>query len=230
MKTGVPGIDDSEALFVLGSDECGYGSWAGPLFVSAAVVPRDWKGIKGLTDSKKLLPKARERIAAEFKALLGKGTPGFMSYIQYADHDEIDRDGVWKTLHRLHYECVRVLQVDVRTVLQAEPLIVIDGSLKLGIPGAFSLPKADLLVPAVSIASVMGKVAHDAVMREADKLYPGYDFGTAVGYRTERHEEKLAKDGPCRIHRRSYDPVARSLKETTPSTMDDLMSALDAIE
>ena len=44
-----------------------------------------------------------------------------------------------------------------------------------------------------------------------DELYPGYGFSQHKGYPTATHREALKALGPCRIHRRSYAPVAEAL-------------------
>ena len=39
-------------------------------------------------------------------------------------------------------------------------------------------------------------------------VYPGYGFERHKGYATDDHLERLTAQGPCRIHRRSFAPVA----------------------
>jgi ribonuclease HII len=48
-------------------------------------------------------------------------------------------------------------------------------------------------------------------MVEMDVRYPGYEFGQHKGYCTQLHLERLQKNGPCPIHRRSFAPVAQLL-------------------
>src|SRR5262245_52450958 len=50
---------------VVGMDEVGRGSWAGPLTVGAAVIPRDKRSINGVRDSKTLLESEREQLYAK---------------------------------------------------------------------------------------------------------------------------------------------------------------------
>jgi len=220
MHTGVPAIDDSQARFVLGTDEAGYGAYAGRLYIGGTVVPREWKGLKGLTDSKDLTHKEREKLAFDFRKLIdGKGVNPYLACVVFAEHSEIDSEGVWNTLHRLHRACIKTLRDTAKELWGVEPLIVVDGTLKLGDVGAISLPKADLLVPAVSMASVLAKVDRDATMVEAEKLYPGFDFAGNKGYGgAPKHQAGLDKLGPCPIHRRSYAPIARLLGLTVKSS------------
>jgi ribonuclease HII len=193
--------------FVIGSDECGFGSWAGPLVTCAVAVPKDWRPPAGLNDSKKLGPKKREAL---FELLRHK--------IPYAcamaQSDEIDGTGIMLALRRCFRECIE-------DVLQRAPgaLIVIDGEVR--IPGMDHLhfPKADGIVPAVMAASVIGKVLHDRFMWNLAAKFPGYNFHKNQGYGTKDHQAGLEKLGPCPAHRQSYLPLqklktAESMRET----------------
>ncbi len=42
-----------------------------------------------------------------------------------------------------------------------------------------------------------------------DRRFPGYGFAQHKGYGTPEHREALSRLGPCDLHRRSFDPVAR---------------------
>ena len=104
--------------------------------------------------------------------------------------------------------------------------IIIDGTinfLKETSKGRFvtTMPKADLLVPAVSAASIIAKVARDAYMEAQDEVYPGYGFASHVGYGTAKHAAALNNLGVTPLHRRSFAPIAKLLggiKETTQLT------------
>src|SRR5438128_11362606 len=67
MATKAPTRASERALWdaghdvVVGVDEVGRGSWAGPISVGAAVLPRD-KRVYGVRDSKMLTEKERERL------------------------------------------------------------------------------------------------------------------------------------------------------------------------
>jgi ribonuclease HII len=73
------------------------------------------------------------------------------------------------------------------------------------------LIKADDLVPAVSAASIIAKVARDEFMRKLTADFPEYGFEKHVGYGTKLHAEMLAKHGVCAQHRRSFAPIKRLL-------------------
>lgn len=184
---------------LLGIDEVGRGPWAGPLVVGACVLREP---IDGLTDSKKLTPKKREALAPIIheKAYCGLG------WVSAAELDEI---GLSAALRKACREAVKQVQA-----AHAEfNGIIIDGTVNFlsDTPlGKFVTvrPKADLLVPEVSAASIIAKVARDHYMVELASRFPGYGFEKHVGYGTALHKAALLDLGPCEEHRRSFRPIA----------------------
>ena len=77
------------------------------------------------------------------------------------------------------------------------------------------LTKADLLVPEVSAASIVAKVARDDYMHKLAVKYPGYGFEKHVGYGTAAHKKALVELGVCPEHRKSFKPIAELLGITT---------------
>lgn len=207
-------IEACEAI--CGSDEAGTGAWAGPYFVCATVVPKDWN-LPGVTDSKKLSPSAREKIF-----------PDLVSSLTYClvrvEAQEVDRRGLGSTLPEAHLKAIQgALAAFVEQGNTVKPLSIVDGSLT--VPGAFSLPKADLLIPAVSAASIIAKVSRDRYMRELHRLYPQYGFDEHSGYGTKRHQDTLKSYGLCPEHRRSYRPL--SAYSEAGASIFDLMEGLE---
>ena len=70
----------------------------------------------------------------------------------------------------------------------------------------------DALVPAISAASILAKVARDREMVIMDERYPGYGLAKHKGYPTRAHLEALQELGVSSIHRRSFAPVRRLLE------------------
>jgi ribonuclease HII len=184
--------------FILGADECGLGSWAGPLVVCAAVVKHDWRPPKELNDSKKVSAKRREELFGWLKSRVPYA-------IAMAQSDEIDRHGIMLALRRCYREVVQSILAQY-----PDSLIVLDGEVKL--PGVDHLhfPKADGIVPAVMAASIIGKVLHDRYMWQLAEKYPGYSFHKSSGYGTKEHREAIDRLGLCPIHRRSYIPIKKA--------------------
>jgi len=194
---------------ILGADECGYGSWAGPLIVCAVAVPHDWRPPWGLNDSKKLRPNRREELFEHMKSRIPYA-------ISMAQSDEIDRQGVIISLRRCYREVTQAILAKY-----PESLIVFDGEVKL--PGLTHLnfPKADGVVPAVMAASVIGKVLHDRYMWQLAEKYPGYDLQKNQGYGTKDHREAIKRLGPSPIHRITY------IKTEKLRTVEEMRAAND---
>jgi ribonuclease HII len=71
--------------------------------------------------------------------------------------------------------------------------------------------KGDLLIPAISAASIVAKVTRDAEMVRLHEQYPQYDFAIHKGYATKRHRLLLKEHGTCPIHRRGFLALQRDL-------------------
>lgn len=179
---------------IIGIDEVGRGAWAGPLLVGAVAL-EDAK-IAGLTDSKKLTKKRREVLAHELKCSSARIGLGWVSA------REIDRIGMSEALKLASRRAL--IRIDGDDIEQ----IIIDGTIRLiDDPRVSTLKQADLIVPAVSAASIAAKVARDAYMSQMDIALPGYSFNSHVGYGTAAHQSALTDIGPSPIHRMSFAPL-----------------------
>jgi ribonuclease HII len=178
---------------MIGIDEVGRGAWAGPLVVGAVLL--GGAQIEGLTDSKKLTRIQREALDLEIrKAALGIGL-GWVS----AHH--IDQIGLSSALKLASRRAIAHIRHDYNE-------IIIDGTIRLiEDPRVTLMKKADLLVPSVSAASVVAKVARDKYMRYVDSIFPGYKFMSHVGYGTLAHREAIKEHGVTPLHRLSYTPL-----------------------
>ncbi len=187
-------------MAILGIDEVGRGPWAGPLVVGACVL--GGAKIEGLTDSKKLSPKKREALAPiiQEKAAVGLG------WVSAAKIDEV---GLSEALRIACRQAVKQIKVPYHE-------IIIDGTVNFLSDTPLSkyvqvLKKADLLVPEVSAASIVAKVARDNYMHKLAGKYPGYGFEKHVGYGTKEHREALLELGICPEHRKSFRPIAEMI-------------------
>lgn len=182
---------------ILGIDEVGRGPWAGPLVVGAVVL--GGATIEGLTDSKKLTRKQRELLDIEIRA---KAKSIGLGWVEASLIDEI---GLSKAL-------VMATKQAVEQITESYHEIIIDGLvnfLKETNKGQYvtTMKKADLLVPCVSAASIIAKVARDNYMISQDKIYPGYGFKNHVGYGTSAHQSAIEKLGTTPLHRLSWAPL-----------------------
>lgn len=202
---------------IVGIDEVGRGAWAGPLVVG--VVGLGGVTIDGLTDSKLLSKKKREKFATQIKQsapLVGIG------WVSAVDIDAIGLSGALKLAARRAMQ-----QIDCKEIDQ----IIIDGTIPLiDDPRVTLMKKADLLVPSVSAASVVAKVARDSYMTLCDSVFPGYGFSGHVGYGAEKHRLAIQTLGVLPIHRASFAPIANQILKTSNNThiKNDVASPLHA--
>ena len=89
-------------------------------------------------------------------------------------------------------------------------MVVVDGNFTPVVNyKTIAIVKGDSLIPAISAASIVAKVARDNEMVNFDEKYPDYGFSSHKGYPTKQHIEALARLGITKIHRRSFAPVAK---------------------
>lgn len=180
---------------VVGIDEVGRGSWAGPLLVVAA---RPTGALPlGLADSKLLTRKQRE-------ALFYNLTSSFQFGEGWVEPNEIDQLGLTEAMK------LGVKRALVALDVKPADEIIMDGHINF-CPDEFSkvrcVIKADSLHPVVSAASIYAKVSRDSKMTKLAKQFPGYGFEKHVGYGTKAHSQAIKKQGICQLHRLSYKPV-----------------------
>ena len=189
-------------LRVAGVDEVGRGPLAGPVVAAAVVFPRSFRAsrLPGLRDSKQLTAAARERLAPAIRRLaagVGVGS---------ASPAEIDALGIVGATMAAMSRAVRELATDVDHLLVDAVALECDG-----LP-CRAIIHGDALCCSIAAASIVAKVARDALMDEMDALHPGYGFSRHKGYGTAEHLSALERLGPTPLHRRSFAPVRRLLE------------------
>jgi len=181
---------------VCGVDEAGRGPLAGPVY-AAAVLLDDPSPIRGLADSKKLSAKRRCTLADEIKSKAVSWA------IASATVEEIDNLNILRASLLAMKRAVSGLSI-------RPDFIVVDG---IHLPQvempARAIIDGDALVPAISAASILAKVARDEVMLELHANYPDYGFDRHKGYGTALHMAALQRLGPCPAHRSSFAPVKK---------------------
>lgn len=184
---------------IVGIDEVGRGAWAGPLV--AAAVGLGGITIEGLTDSKLLSRKKRESLSLKVKQsapLVGIG------WVSAADIDTIGLSNALKLASQRAFQQIEWGDIDQ---------IIIDGTIALiDDPRVTLMKKADLLIPSVSAASIVAKVARDSYMAACDTVFPGYGFSGHVGYGAATHKTAIDALGVLRLHRASFAPIAAALQ------------------
>lgn len=193
-------LDWRPAGLVAGVDEAGRGPLAGPV-VACAVILDEVKVIRGLADSKTLSATRRSQLFEEIfeKALCVS--------VAQSSVEEIDSLNILQATLLAMQRAVSGLRLKPQMVLvDGNRLPVLDCV-------AHALVKGDQTEPAISAASIVAKVTRDRLCGELHQQYPAYGFDQHKGYGTEAHLRALAQHGPCVVHRHSFAPVKRAVKE-----------------
>ncbi|OZB17168.1 MAG: ribonuclease HII [Hyphomonas sp. 34-62-18] len=194
----------SSFSLIIGVDEAGRGPWAGPV-TAAAVILDPARPVAGLTDSKKLSEKARDRLAPLIRE---RALAWSVAEASVGEIDTLNiRQATFLAMQRA------IAGVFAQTA-SAGAMILIDGNaLPADLPApARAIIKGDLTEPSISAASILAKTHRDAQMTSLCNTYPGYGFSGHKGYGTAAHAEALARLGPCPVHRQSFAPVKALLR------------------
>ena len=183
---------------IAGVDEVGRGPLVGAV-VTAAVILDPSRPISGLKDSTKLSETRREALAVEMREQALAWSLG------RAERIEIDEINILKAT-------MLAMQRAVNGLKEHPDFVLVDGNRcpMLTYP-CQAVVKGDALVPAISAASILAKVARDAEMQRLHERYPQYGFAEHKGYPTAKHLAALKEFGPILEHRRSFGPVREAL-------------------
>jgi ribonuclease HII len=188
---------------VAGTDEAGRGCLAGPIVAAAVLFDRDCLESFGsgrlaqLNDSKRMTPKARERLLPDILRCAA-GVVIVMRSARYIDSAGLQVSNI---------ECLSEALAGLGEPKEVTRLV--DG---------FRLPrsplehrkliKGDSKSAAVAAASVVAKVTRDRCMVRAGERYPEYGFEGHKGYASEAHREAIVRHGPSPIHRMSFNSAS----------------------
>ena len=186
------------ALRIAGVDEVGRGPLAGP--VTAAAVWLNADAIPhGLNDSKALTHARRIDLSAALFEVADVS-------IAHASVDEIDDLNILRASHLAMVRAIQGLRIPPDFAL-------IDGNMipKGMLCRAEAIVKGDMRSLSIAAASIVAKVARDAIMVDLAQQHPGYGWETNAGYPTLAHRQALIKLGVTAHHRRSFAPVYKML-------------------
>lgn len=183
---------DNGATMVIGIDEVGRGSIAGPVAVGlCAVIPGFIPPPEGVRDSKLLSAKKRELLAPLAEAWATASAVG------YAEAGEVESLGITKALALAGMRAFRILasKVDVEGAV-----ILLDGS-QNWLKGT-DMPlkvvmreKADRDCYSVAAASIIAKVDRDMLMTEMHLKHPHYGWDSNKGYGAAVHYAGIKDHG-----------------------------------
>lgn len=188
---------------VIGCDEVGRGALAGPVAVGFAVIDTHVAALPiGLRDSKLLSEPRRQALAPLAVAWAVHSAVGL------ASAQEIDALGIMAALGLAGKRALAELYaagVDIQG-----SVVLLDGgddwlNKALNTPlTVITRVRADQDCGSVAAASVIAKVHRDALMIEADTVYPGYGWATNKGYGSAQHMNAIEELGANDMHRKTW--------------------------
>lgn len=183
---------------IAGTDEAGRGPLVGPVVAAAVILPKNYK-LEGLTDSKQLSEKKREKFFEIIKR-------DAISYgIGIVDAKTIDEINILEASRK-----AMNIALDNLTVV---PEYILTDAMKLERENVLPIIHGDALSITIAAASVLAKVTRDHILYALDELYPMYGFKKHKGYPTKEHLENLRKYGVLKEYRKTYKPVKEILEE-----------------
>ena len=179
------------AKYIIGADEVGRGSFAGP--ICAAAVKINYSHLELLTnvkDSKKLSPKKREEIFSMVEE----------NNIEYSFNESsntfIDQFGIKNANEK-------VLTDSISDIYTSNEIVYVD-HFKINDFKSISVVRGEDNCRAIALASIVAKVLRDNLMIKYSEKYPEYSFEKNKGYGTKDHRKAISKYGLSNIHRKSF--------------------------
>ncbi len=177
--------------YIIGVDEVGRGSFAGPISAAAVRVNYyDLQKINGIKDSKKLSEKKRN----EIYNLVLENNINF-SY-NSCSNKAIDLYGI-KTANE------KVLKDSINDLFKSKDLVYVD-HFKIDKFNAVSVIKGEDNCLPIALASIVAKVLRDEFMKNLPDKYEVYNLNQNKGYGTKEHRDAIKKYGITDLHRKSF--------------------------
>lgn len=191
--------------WVVGVDEVGRGSLAGPLVVAAVVfnvnhttaAREPWKS--EVKDSKALRESKREILSKE---IINTATKYIILETTPARIDEINiHNAVLESMN----ECVKSIFSE-GVIDRDNTLVLFDGKF---VPNnisynAYSVVKGDSKVFEIACASIIAKVYRDNLMKKLSECFPRYFWEENKGYGTKKHVDAILRFGLTSLHRKTF--------------------------
>lgn len=197
--------------YVIGVDEVGRGSFAGPVSAAAVVFECETEELQGLgiNDSKLLKPTQRYKLSKLIRE-------SCVSYsVSTVGVNTINKHGIVKATNIAFRKAIRdiLLQLSKNTeynIQNTQYYLLADGfHIKyikgIGLKNQKAIIKGDRKSISIAAASIIAKVHRDSLMKKLAKKYPEYRFGRNKGYGTKAHQAAIKKHGLTKIHRTSFN-------------------------
>ena len=185
---------------ICGTDEVGRGPLCGPVVAAACILPVNYT-VEGLTDSKRLTEKKREKL---FDILIND--PNIHYAVGIVDERRIDEINIREASKEALRQAINKLDI------KPEHVLIDAMNLDMDIPQT-AIIHGDALSLSIAAASVIAKVTRDNMMIELDKDYPEYGFAKHKGYPTKDHIEAVRKYGVLPFYRFTFSPISDLIKD-----------------
>ena len=170
-------LNDNGIDIIGGVDEVGRGPLIGSVVAACVVLPKNYI-LEGLTDSKKLSEKKRDKFYdIIIKDALSIG-------IGIVDEKEIDKINIYEATKIAMKKAIE----EANKKIKIEHVLIDAMPLDIEIPTT-SIIKGDSKSITIAAASVIAKVTRDRMMYELDKLYPMYDLANNKDKKIEDYNE-----------------------------------------
>lgn len=190
--------------YVVGLDEAGRGSWAGPVVAAAVIFPTNCRASSltpaqisplRIRDSKQL----RGHQRAQLDEFIRRNCLAFT--ISEISVKTINREGIVKASQRAFRKCLK----EIRPV---PDFVLIDAFFIKHLAKKNQKPiiKGDQKSLSIAAASIVAKVYRDNLMVKLHQADPRYHFDLHKGYGTKIHQEAIRKYGLSRDHRNTFVP------------------------
>ena len=178
--------------FVIGADEVGRGSFAGPIVAAAVKINKSHEYLlTEVKDSKKLSEKKRKEIFDLIS--INKITYS----ISECPNTIIDEIGISEANKM-------VLENSIEEIYTGNEKVYVD-HFKINKFSSVSLVRGEDNSKAIALASIIAKVYRDNLMVKYSLEFPQYLFEKNKGYGTQAHRESINKYGLTKIHRKSFN-------------------------
>ena len=181
------------ARLVAGVDEVGRGSLFGCVVAAAVILDPAYR-LRGLRDSKLLLPERRLVLAERIRE------HAIAWAVAAVDAARIDQINIYQASRVAMREAVQQLAP------AADHLLIDAVKVDCELP-QHSIIHGDALSASIAAASILAKVERDRMMCEWDAVFPAYGLACHKGYSTPKHLAALRELGPTPLHRQSFAPV-----------------------
>ena len=200
-------IEKKFGEIIVGIDEVGRGTLAGPVVAVAVYIKRSlWKNflekypdIIKINDSKKISKKVREKLYKILIKIINFG-------IGAASVKEIEEKNILQASLIAMERAYSSLKIDADFVL-------VDGIYKPKIKAKVeAIKNGDNKSISIASASIIAKVVRDNLMKKISYKYPNFFWHKNSGYGTKIHINKIKLLGITPHHRKSFKPIIKMIR------------------